>query len=278
LDLQTLIRLAYEEDLPAGDVTTDNLAVPAVRVNARLIAKEDLIVSGATLFEKCILYWDKQAELKWFFRDGETALKGQTVCLITAANQDLLRAERVALNFIGHLSGVASLTRSFVDAIEGTGCRILDTRKTMPLLRALEKKAVLDGGGSNHRMSLSDAVMIKDNHIDIAGSITAAVTSIRERTDLPIEVECSTLDQVKEAVRLQVHRIMLDNMSAEMMTESLKFIPKTIETEASGNMTMDRVRSVAQLGVDFISIGLITHSAPQADYSLRIDSERINGR
>jgi nicotinate-nucleotide pyrophosphorylase (carboxylating) len=273
-----MIQLAYEEDLPAGDVTTDNLGVPSVRVHARLIAKEDLVVSGTAVFEKCIFFWDKQAELKWYFRDGDTALKGQTVCLIKAANQDLLRAERVALNFLGHLSGVASLTRAFVDAIGGTDCRILDTRKTMPLLRSLEKKAVLDGGGFNHRMSLSDAVMIKDNHIDIAGSITAAVHSIRALTDLHIEVECSTLDQVKEAVRLQVHRIMLDNMSAEMMAESLKFIPKTIETEASGNMTMDRVRSVALLGVDFISIGLITHSAPQADYSLRIDTEKTSGK
>lgn len=276
MELHELIAQAYREDIPEIDVTTDNLGVSSKKVHARLIAKEDLIVSGASVFEACLKHWDPSATLKWYFRDGEAALRGQTVCLIQADNQKLLKGERVALNFLGHLSGIASLTHAFVSALAGTRCRILDTRKTTPLLRALEKQAVVHGGGCNHRFSLSDAVMVKDNHIDIAGSITAAVKAIRQKTDRSIEVECSNLEQVHEAVRLKIDRIMLDNMSLEQMAESLKVIPKTIETEASGNMTLERVRQVAELGVDFISVGQITHSAPQADFSLRIDTEKLH--
>lgn len=278
MELTEIIERAYREDIPEGDVTTDNLGVSSKKVLARLIAKEDLIVSGAKVFESCLKKWDPDSELKWYFHDGNAALRGQTVCLIQADNQKLLKAERVALNFLGHLSGIASLTHAFVSAIQHTRCRILDTRKTTPLMRALEKQAVLHGGGSNHRFSLSDAVMVKDNHIDIAGNITAAVKAIHEKTDLPIEVECANLEQVQEAIRLKVYRIMLDNMSLEQMAECLKVIPKTIETEASGNMTLERVKQVAELGVDFISVGQITHSAPQADFSLRIDAEKMHAK
>ena len=273
METHQLIELAYKEDLPEGDVTTDNLQSPDQHIKARLIAKDDLIVSGAEIFEKCVLFQDPDARLTWFFKDGEIALKGQTVCSIEGDNQKLLKAERVALNFLGHLSGIASLTRAFVNATEGTRCKILDTRKTTPLLRSLEKKAVTHGGGVNHRMSLSDAVMIKDNHIDIAGSISAAVKAIRGKTDLPIEVECSSEEQVRESVQLPIQRIMLDNMDLNTMKACLQLIPSNIETEASGNMTVDRIQDVARLGVTFISVGVITHSAPQADFSLRMEKE-----
>ncbi len=273
METQQLIEWAYQEDLPEGDVTTDNLESPERQIKARLIAKEDLILSGRRVFEKCIHFQASSAQLTWFFEDGDTALKGQTVCSIECNNQKLLKAERVALNFLGHLSGIASLTRAFVNATEGTKCQILDTRKTTPLLRSLEKQAVVHGGGVNHRMSLSDAVMIKDNHIDIAGSITQAVTAIRNKTDLSIEVECTTPEQVKECVKLPIQRIMLDNMNLKTMQQCLQWIPAHIETEASGNMTVDRVQEVARLGLTYISVGLITHSAPQADFSLRMEKE-----
>lgn len=274
METQQLIELAFKEDLPEGDVTTDNLNSPEHQIKARLVAKEDLILSGREIFERCILHQAPSARLTWFFQNGDMALQGQTVCSIDCDNQKLLKAERVALNFLGHLSGIASLTRAFVNATKGTKCKILDTRKTTPLLRALEKMAVTHGGGVNHRMSLSDAVMIKDNHIDIAGSITEAVSSIRKKTDLPIEVECSTLEQVQECVKLPIQRVMLDNMSNETMNQCLKLIPRNIETEASGNMTVDRIKAVAELGVTYISVGVITHSAPQADFSLRMEKEK----
>ena len=166
---------------------------------------------------------------------------------------------------------MATLTRQYVKAVESTKTKILNTRKTTPLYRELEKRAVVHGGGTNHRFNLSDAIMIKDNHISIVGGITKAVERIRRHCDLAVEVEASTLEQIKECVSLNVERILLDNMNNELLKESLKLIPSHIKTEASGNMTLERVRSVAELGVDFISVGALTHSAPTADISLLFD-------
>lgn len=270
-----LIQLAYEEDMPTGDITTDNLDHPNHVATARLIAKEDLILSGHRMFQACLEHIDPSIKVKWFFKSGQLVICGQTVAKIEGSQANILKAERVALNFLGHLSGIASLTSAFALAAEGTECQILDTRKTTPLLRGLEKNAVRDGGGHNHRMNLSDGIMIKDNHIEMAGSITKAVHSIRSRSDSSIEVECKTTEEVREAVSLNVQRIMLDNMDIDLLKACIEIIPASIEIEASGNMTVERVKSIAPLGVQFISVGTITHSAPQADFSLLM--EKSNG-
>lgn len=273
MKLSELIKFAAEEDQPRGDVTTDNLDLGDRKIKAKLIAKEDLVLSGQEAFAKSILEFDPSVEFKWYFNDGQTVLKGQAVCIVKGSANGLLKGERIALNFLGHLSGIATFTKIFVQKISHTKTKILDTRKTTPLLRELEKKAVRDGGAQNHRMNLSEYVMIKDNHIQACGgSITEAVQRIRKhQAHAPIEVECTNMEQVREACELKVKRVMLDNMNTEQIREALAIIPPWIETEASGNITLDRVKSVAELGVHFISIGALTHSAPNADFSLQFD-------
>lgn len=266
-----LIKAALKEDMPFGDITTESLAVKPKIGEAILKAKQDLVLSGSTAFEQTLLLLEPNVKIKWLFSEGDLIYKDQTICSIEGDLIQILKAERVALNFLGLLSGIATLTRKFVVAVHGTRCKILDTRKTTPLFRELEKRAVVHGGGQNHRFNLSDAILIKDNHITLMGGITAAVTRTRQHTDLPIEVEASTLEQVKEAVGLRVDRILLDNMNNEMLIEARKLIPDFVKTEASGNMSLERVGSVAALGVDFISVGALTHSAPCADVSLLFD-------
>ncbi|NQZ02814.1 MAG: nicotinate-nucleotide diphosphorylase (carboxylating), partial [Bdellovibrionales bacterium] len=177
-----LIELAYKEDIPSGDITTESLNLTGKVSSAKLIAKQDLVLSGSELFSQCFLHMDKQAKIKWFFQDSNIVLKGQTVAAIRASNLQMLKAERVALNFLGHLSGIATITKYFVKATEGTSCKILDTRKTTPLYRDLEKKAVRDGGGVNHRMNLSDQIMLKENHIDLAGGLDKAVELAKQQS------------------------------------------------------------------------------------------------
>lgn len=266
-----LIKAALKEDMPQGDITTDSLGVKPKHSEAILKAKADIVLSGSALFEQTMTFLEPNAKIKWLFNDGDLVYKGQNICVVEGDLIQILKAERVALNFLGRLSGIATLTRQFVKAVEGTKTKILDTRKTTPLFRDLEKKAVAHGGGTNHRFNLSDAIMVKDNHITLMGGITAAVERIRRHCDLPVEVEASNLEQVKECVKLNVQRILLDNMSNATLTEVLPHIPAHIQTEASGNMTLDRVRSVAEIGVDFISVGALTHSAPVADVSLSFD-------
>lgn len=271
MNISELIKAAIKEDMPSGDVTTESLAVRPKMGEAILKAKNDLVLSGSVIFEQTIEFLEPNIKIKWFFEEGDFIFKGQNICQIEGDLIQLLKAERVALNFLGQLSGIATLTRQFVKAVEGTKTRILDTRKTTPLFRELEKRAVVHGGGLNHRFNLSDAILIKDNHISLMGGITAAVNRTRQHSQLPIEVEASNLDQVKEAVSLNVNRILLDNMNNELLTQALKLIPEQIKTEASGNMSLERVGSVAKLGVDFISVGALTHSAPCADVSLLFD-------
>jgi nicotinate-nucleotide pyrophosphorylase (carboxylating) len=266
-----LIKLALREDMPKGDVTTESLAVRPRHGECILRAKSDLVVSGSSAFEQTMHFLEPHAKFKWLFTDGDVVLKGQTICVIEGDLIQILKAERVALNFLGRLSGIATLTRSYVQQVNGTKTKILDTRKTTPLFRELEKKAVVHGGGQNHRFTLSDAILIKDNHIAIMGGITKAVTRTREHSNLLIEVEASNLEQVQECISLKVNRILLDNMTNEQLAEAIKLVPADIKTEASGNMTLDRVKSVAQIGVDFISVGALTHSAPTADVSLLFD-------
>jgi len=268
MNLNELIRQAYAEDIPHQDVTTNSLGLKERMGDARLVAKEDLVLSGRAVFEACVRQIAPQAQLEWMFQDGQLILQNQNICWIKGDLLKLLQAERVALNFLGRLSGIATLTRCFAQAVAGTNCKILDTRKTTPLMRPLEKAAVRAGGGHNHRMSLSDAILIKENHIRAAGSLTQAVRSIRQNSSLPIEVECATLDEVDQALAERVQRILLDNMDLETMRKAVERIPASVQTEASGNMTLDRVPAVAALGVNFISVGALTHSAPCADFSL----------
>lgn len=269
--MNSLIEQAFAEDIPRGDLTTDNLGLSRVTGKAKLIAKEDLVLAGREVFSECIHYMEKEAEINWQFKDGDLILNKQVAAWLKGDLLQILKAERVALNFLGRMSGIATLTRCFVQEAAGTKCKILDTRKTSPGLRQIEKMAVRAGGGTNHRMGLSDAVLIKDNHIRAAGSIGAAIRSIRARVEGPIEVECLTMEEVQVAVAERVDRILLDNMSNDQIRAARAIIPAVIQVEVSGNMTVERVRAVAALDVDFISVGALTHSAPCADFSLMFE-------
>lgn len=268
MTLKELIAHAYAEDIPRGDVTTEGLGLLERTGDAKLVAKEDLVLAGRHVFENCVHHIVPEMQLKWQFKDSDFVLKGQVVCWLRGDLVRLLKAERVALNFLGRMSGIATLTRCFVHEIHGTQCKILDTRKTTPLLRDLEKEAVRAGGGTNHRMNLSAAVLIKENHIRAAGGMSRAIAAIRKKTSEPIEVECSSLEEVELALKERVQRILLDNMSTQDMRKARAMAPAMIQMEASGNMNLGRVKEVAETGVDFISVGALTHSAPVADYSL----------
>jgi nicotinate-nucleotide pyrophosphorylase (carboxylating) len=261
--------MAIHEDIPNGDITTDPLGAEGVRGRAVLKAKQDLVLSGVEAFTETFKQIDSSSRVQWTKKDGDFIKNGTVICTIDGSLPSLLKSERTALNFLGHLSGVATLTAKFVEKTKGTQTRIMDTRKTTPGLRQLEKNAVRHGGGHNHRFCLSDAILIKENHIRTAGGITAAVESIREAHPKTfIEVEVTNMDEIKEALNSKVDRVLLDNMSNEEISKAVNFIAKKCSIEASGNMTLDRIQSVATLGVDFISVGLLTHSAPVADVSL----------
>ncbi|HEY1078502.1 MAG TPA: carboxylating nicotinate-nucleotide diphosphorylase [Bdellovibrio sp.] len=266
--LTDLIRAAIKEDMPQGDVTTESLALKPHPGRARLKAKEDIVLSGAMAFEQSMQSLEPTCRVKWHFEEGDEILKNQIICTIEGDLVQILKAERVALNFLGHLSGIATHTRRFVKKIEGTKTKILDTRKTTPAFRDLEKRAVVHGGGVNHRMNLSTAILIKDNHISVMGGIKNAINRVRENSTLPIEVEARTLEEVKESVEMKAQRILLDNMDNDTLKKALAMIPADVETEASGNMNLERVRAVAEIGVNYISVGALTHSAPCADVSL----------
>ncbi|QDK38543.1 carboxylating nicotinate-nucleotide diphosphorylase [Bdellovibrio sp. NC01] len=268
MTLLELIRAAIKEDMPNGDVTTESLALKPRQGRARLKAKEDIVLSGAAAFEQTMQLLEPSCRVKWHFEEGDEILNGQIICTIEGDLLQILKAERVALNFLGHLSGIATLTRRFVKKVQDTSTKILDTRKTTPGFRDLEKRAVVHGGAVNHRMNLSTAILIKDNHISVMGGIKEAISRIREHSNLPIEVETRTLDEVKEAISMGATHLLLDNMNNDMLKQALALIPEGVKTEASGNMNLDRVQSVAQLGVTYISVGALTHSAPCADVSL----------
>ncbi|MFN8944808.1 MAG: carboxylating nicotinate-nucleotide diphosphorylase [Pseudobdellovibrionaceae bacterium] len=276
LEIKNLIDLALAEDMPGRkDITSDVLAQSLQKKQkfgiAKLKAKQNLTLSASVLFEETMKTEDPSIQIMWQFKDSQKISSGQNVCSLEGNLISILRAERVALNFLGRFSGIATMTQKFSDAIQGTKTRILDTRKTMPLYRDWEKKAVRDGGALNHRRDLSDRVMIKDNHIAMMGSIENAVIQMRKDSTRPLIVEASNLDQVIQCVSLKVDRILLDNMTNDQIKTCLNIIPADIEVEVSGNMSLDRVLSVAELGVDFISVGAMTHSAPVADFSLLIE-------
>lgn len=271
MTLIELIQAALQEDMPAGDLTTECLALKPRPGRSSLKAKQDLILSGSGPFEQTMQILDPGIKIKWLFQEGQKVLSGQNICTLEGDLIQILKAERVSLNFLGHLSGIATYTHQFVQQVSGTKTQILDTRKTTPGLRDLEKRAVVHGGGQNHRMNLSAAILIKDNHITVMGGLQAAVERVRAHSIKPLEVECRTLEEVQIAVKLKADRLLLDNMNNDQLREALKFVTPGIQTEASGNMSLERVRSVALLGVDFISVGALTHSAPVADVSLLFD-------
>jgi nicotinate-nucleotide pyrophosphorylase (carboxylating) len=269
---EVLFDLAYAEDVGDGDITTNNL-IPFGEVRtARLVAKESGVVAGLPVTEMVFRKFDKNLKWEEKLPDGSKVEPGDVIVEFTANYRALLTGERKALNFLQRLSGIATYASKCMQEIEGQNVEILDTRKTLPGYRHLDKYAVRMGGASNHRFGLYDMVMIKDNHIQIAGGIKPAVESIRKKIpkSIKIEVETTTIEQVKEALEADVDIIMLDNMSAKLMKECVKLIDHRAKIEASGNMTIKRIRKVASTGVDYISIGALTHSVKALDISQRI--------
>ena len=263
------IRRALDEDIGSGDVTTDSIVPAGASLRGRIVAKQPGVVAGLDVAHE--VFRELSAEIRFDanVKDGERVDRGAVLADVAGNARALLTGERTALNFLGRMSGIATLTRQFVDAVAGTNATILDTRKTAPGLRELDKLAVRLGGGQNHRTGLFDMVLIKDNHIDFAGSITAAVERVRASgTTLPIEVETRTLENVREALGLGVERILLDNMSPAMMREAVELTKGRAKLEASGNVTLENVFEVARTGVDFISVGALTHSPRVFDVSL----------
>jgi nicotinate-nucleotide pyrophosphorylase (carboxylating) len=262
---------ALAEDVGSGDVTTE-ATVPADAVgSAEILVKEPGVVCGLAVAEATFRALDDEIRFLALVEDGTVVSEvPAAVATVSGAERTILTGERVALNFLGRLSGIATLTRRYADAVEGTGAAVLDTRKTTPGLRALEKYAVACGGGKNHRFGLDDAVLVKDNHLRAAGSIAAAVEGVRMLTDLPVEVECETLAQVEEALAAGVDAILLDNMPLDELRAAVAVTGGRARLEASGGITLDSIRAVAETGVDEISVGALTHSAPSLDVSLEL--------
>lgn len=270
--IDQIIENALKEDLGWGDVTTDLTCGKSPRVAAGyLLAKQDGILSGIEIFKKVLQKTAPGVEFEEAMQDGERFTNGAIILRFKGSGAGLLSGERVALNFLQHMSGVATLTKRFVKETEGTKAKIVDTRKTLPGLRILEKYAVRCGGGANHRYHLSDMILIKDNHISYCGSITHAVNRAKEGRSMAcrIEVETTSIEEVKEALACGVDVIMLDNMSCEVMKEAVDLIAGRRLVEASGNVGLENVRDIAHCGVDFISVGMLTHSVTAADISMK---------
>jgi len=263
------IRGALAEDIGSGDVTTDSIVPANASLRGRIVAKQDGVVAGLDIAAAVWRELDERVSFSAPVSDGARVGNRTVLAEVAGPARALLTGERVALNFLGRMSGIATLTREFVDAVAGTKAVILDTRKTAPGLRLSDKLAVRIGGGQNHRTGLFDMVLIKDNHIDFAGSITAAVMRVREAgVAVEIEVEARMLDHVREALALGVERILLDNMSFELMREAVHITAGRAKLEASGNVSLANVLEVARTGVDYISVGALTHSPRVFDVSL----------
>ncbi|HVN86230.1 MAG TPA: carboxylating nicotinate-nucleotide diphosphorylase [Candidatus Binatia bacterium] len=268
-----LIAAAVAEDFGSGDVTT-RLTVPAHRrAGAHIEAKQAGLLAGVPLVQR-VFDVIGEVTVEPRYNDGDPLEVGAVVAHLTGDAHTLLSGERVALNLLQHLSGIATLTDAFVQAVAGTKCRIVDTRKTLPGLRMVEKYAVRVGGGANHRFNLSDGILIKDNHIVAAGGITAAVNAARAGAPhtLKIEVECTSLSEVDEALAARADCILLDNMDVAHTVQAVQRIAGAALVEASGNMTLARVRAIAEAGVDLISVGALTHSAPAFDFSMKVSA------
>ncbi len=272
--IDQIITLAFEEDVAAGDITTNALIPENSRAVATLTMKANGIVSGLEIAGKVFSRLDKDIICTPYVKEGEKVSQGDVILKVEGNFRALLTAERTVLNILQRMSGIATATALYVKETEGTQTHLLDTRKTAPGMRILDKMAVKTGGGTNHRMGLYDLALIKDNHIKVAGSITRAVQQVREHITpgVRIEVETTCIEEVKEALTSGADIIMLDNMSTSLMAEAVRLVDKKAETEASGNMTLGRIREVAATGVDYISVGALTHSVTALDISMNIQT------
>ena len=279
LQVDHLIMEALREDISSEDVTTNAVMHEAVTGEVDLICKQDGVIAGLQIFQRVFELLDKDTKVEFFCKDGDEVKNGQLMGKVTGDIRVLLSGERVALNYLQRMSGIASYTHSVASLLEGSKTKLLDTRKTTPNMRIFEKYAVRVGGGYNHRYNLSDGVLLKDNHIGAAGSVTKAVQMAKEYAPFvrKIEVEVENLDMVKEAVEAGADIIMLDNMSTEEMQEAIRIIDGRAETECSGNVTKENISRLTSLGVDYISSGALTHSAPILDISLKhLHAECVN--
>jgi len=269
--LERAVLAALAEDVGSGDVTTEATVDEDARGTAGLVLREAGVVCGLRAAEVVFTALDDEVEFERLADEGAVIDSGPaTVAVVSGSLRAILTGERTALNFLGRLSGIATLTRQYVQAVEGTGVAILDTRKTTPGLRALEKHAVACGGARNHRFGLDDGVLVKDNHLQATGSITGAVRALRGATPLPIEVECETLEQVAEALDARADAILLDNMSLDQLGTAVAQVAGEARLEASGGVNLETVRAIAETGVDEISVGALTHSARSLDVSLEL--------
>lgn len=273
--IDRLIDLAIEEDISSGDISTDAIIPVNSMATAVMTAKADGVISGLSVIRKVYGRFEDDFGWKPYVKDGDSVRKGDRILEIRASYRTLLYGERLSLNILQRMSGIATATSRFVAEIEGTGTTILDTRKTAPGMRVLDKMAVKDGGGKNHRMGLYDMVMLKDNHIKIAGGIPAAVAAVKR--DLPLsvrlEVETTNLEEVKQALECGADIIMFDNMDTATIAEAVKIVGGKAKTEASGNMSIPRLKEVAATGVDYISVGALTHSVTALDISMNITQD-----
>ena len=271
INIDEYILNAIKEDITSEDVSTNAVMPENRRGSAELICKQDGIICGLSVFERAFTLLDETARFDTQIKDGDAVKKGQLIGVVYGDIKALLSAERTGLNFLQRMSGIATLTREYADELKGYKTVLLDTRKTTPNMRPFEKYAVTVGGGKNHRYNLSDGVLLKDNHIGAAGSVTKAITMAKEYAPFvrKIEIETETLDQVKEAVEAGADIIMLDNMDNDTMKKAVELIGGRAQTECSGNVTKQRLREIAEIGVDFVSCGALTHSAPIMDLSLK---------
>lgn len=266
-----LIRMALQEDITSEDVSTNAVMPTEVKGTVDLIAKEDGIIAGLDVYARVFQMLDEKTEIDFKCKDGDEVKKGELMATVTGDIRVLLSGERVALNYLQRMSGIATYTRQVAKLLEGSKVTLLDTRKTTPNCRVFEKYAVRVGGGCNHRYNLSDGVLLKDNHIGAAGSITKAIIMAKEYAPFvrKIEIEVETLEQVKEAVEAGADIIMLDNMTPEVMKQAVELIDGRAQTECSGNITKENIARIREIGVDFVSSGALTHSAPILDISMK---------
>lgn len=267
-EVNAFIDAAFEEDIGSGDITAESVIPATATLNATMNAREDMVVAGLPLVEPIFKRLDPMCRIVFSAHDGDKLYAGDTILTVAGQARALLSAERTALNIIQHLSGIATMTRRYIKRISGTGAALLDTRKTIPGLRVLGKYAAATGGAVNHRMGLYDAVMIKDNHIAVAGSVKAAVGASKAAGHEDVQVECDTLEQVREAIGAGANSLLLDNMPPAMLRQARVIVNGAIPCEASGGVNLDTIRAIAETGVEFISVGRLTQSAPAVDIGL----------
>ncbi len=269
-EIDRIINNALREDMPEGDITSENVVSQDSKSKAVITGKEEGILAGMEVAEKVFKKIDPEIRIKKYFRDGQGIKKGEKLALLQGSSISLLKGERTALNFLQRMSGIATLTREFVNGLRGSTTKLLDTRKTTPGLRILEKYAVKTGGGENHRFSLSDMVMLKDNHLRLVGDIRTAVERARAniKPGIKIEVEASNLKEVKEAINSGADMVMLDNMSLNKMREVVEWVDGRVPLEVSGKVNLNNIKDIALLGADYVSVGSLTHSFKSLDISM----------